>query len=78
MRKLIGILVGIAGFIVAAYVGVYLMLVGGLIQIVEAVKLEDIPADQIAIGAARIIFTGLVFWIVFIAFGFIASLIAGD
>lgn len=57
MKKIIGILVAIAGIILGIYVGVWLMFVGGIIQIVNSIN----PANGlgIALGILRIVFCGI-------------------
>jgi uncharacterized metal-binding protein len=57
----------VLGAIAAAlYVGVWLMLIGGIVQVVEAVKTTPVPAMEIAVGAVRVLgaaFVGvLTFW----------------
>lgn len=48
MKRIIGTVLILAGLTVGAYVGLYLCFVGGIVQIVEAVKAPDIPAMSIA------------------------------
>ena len=57
MKQIIGILVAIAGIILGIYVGVWLMFVGGIIQIVNSIN----PANGlgIALGILRIAFCGI-------------------
>lgn len=55
MGKVIGILMMVAGVALGLYVGVYLMLVGGILQIVAAVK-GGFIASGIAWGVVKIVF----------------------
>lgn len=52
--KILGILFIIAGIALGAYLGIYLMLFGGIMQVVNA--LDPLNAKEIAIGAIRILF----------------------
>ena len=54
MKKVLGVIIIIAGWVLAAYVGIWLMLAGGIIQIINS--LNPVSAVDIAIGAIKIIF----------------------
>jgi len=60
MKIVIGLLLVLAGIAFGAYVGVWLMFIGGIIQVVEALKSTPIESLGIAIGAARILFASFV------------------
>jgi hypothetical protein len=64
MSKVIGVVVTIIGFLAALYVGLYVMFIGGIIQVVDAVKDDPIPAGSLAWGIARIVFASLVGWLI--------------
>lgn len=57
MKQIIGILIAIAGIALGLYIGVWLMFVGGIIQIVNSIN----PANGlgIALGILRIVFCGI-------------------
>jgi len=64
MKKIIGILIAIAVIILGIYVGIWLMLVGGIIQIVNSIN--PINGLGIALGILRIIFCevgGFIAWL---------------
>lgn len=54
MKKIIGILIAIAGIALGIYVGVWLMFVGGIVQIINSIN----PTNGlgIALGIVRIVF----------------------
>lgn len=56
MKRVLGIIIIIASWVLAAYVGIWLMLAGGIIQIINS--LDPVSAIDIAIGAIKIIFSG--------------------
>jgi len=61
MKKVIGILIAIVGIALGIYVGVWLMFVGGIVQIINSIN-----GLGIALGIARIIFCevgGLIAWL---------------
>lgn len=64
MKKIIGILIAIAGIALGIYVGVWLMFIGGIVQIVNSIN----PTNGlgIALGIVRIVFCevgGLIAWL---------------
>ena len=64
MKKIIGILIAIVGIALGIYVGVWLMFVGGIVQIVNSIN--PINGLGIALGKARIVFCevgGLIAWL---------------
>ncbi len=67
---LLGIVLMVAGIILAIYMGVWVMLIGGIVAIVEAVKATPVSAHGIAWGICRVVFAGVVgglsFWLMFL------------
>lgn len=64
MKKVIGILIAIVGIALGIYVGVWLMFVGGIVQIINSIN--PINGLGIDLGIARIIFCevgGLIAWL---------------
>lgn len=59
MKTLTGILLIILGIAIGLYVGVYLMFIGGIVQIVDAVKTTPTDGLGIAWGIIRIMVGGL-------------------
>ncbi|MGW8177499.1 MAG: hypothetical protein ACWGQW_01715 [bacterium] len=53
------------------YVGGWVMFIGGIVQIAEAIKSNPVSGIDIAVGAVRIFGASFVGWAVFIAVGFI-------
>lgn len=54
MKKIIGILIAIAGIALGIYVGVWLMFVGGIVQIVNS--FNPVNGLGIALGIAKVVF----------------------
>ena len=54
MKKIIGILITIIGIILGIYVGIWLMLAGGITQIVNSIN--PVNGLGIAFGIVRIVF----------------------
>ena len=67
---IIGILVCLA-IGLGLYLGFWVMLIGGIVQIAEAVKENPVSGIDIAIGAVRIFGAGFVGWATFMVVAFI-------
>lgn len=64
--SIVGILVIIIGWILAGYVGIWIMLIGGLTQIVESSQMEPVNGVGMAVGLVKVLLceTGMIIgWI---------------
>jgi hypothetical protein len=65
--KVLGILLIIVGAILGIYLGVWVMLIGGIIQFVHGLQADPVSAKDVAFGIARFVLAGvtgvLAFWI---------------
>lgn len=59
ISAILGSLIIIAGIAGGVYVGVWLMFIGGVVQIINAIKATTLVPIDIAIGIAKIMFCGL-------------------
>ena len=59
MSKLIGIILILFGIVLGGFLGLYLCLYGGIVQVINGIK-DSWSAVPIAIGVARILCTNLV------------------
>lgn len=55
MRTFIVIAIIIIGLVLAVYVGLWIMFIGGIVQIIESVKATPVEAMGIAVGFVRVI-----------------------
>ena len=60
MKNGIGITLILLGIALGIYVGLWLMIVGGIIQVVNAFQVDPVSARDIAIGIVRVWLGGLV------------------
>ncbi len=56
MKVIVGFLLIIAGVALGLYVGVWLMLIGGIIQFVDAIKVDPVDTSGVAWGVVRVLF----------------------
>jgi hypothetical protein len=68
MKTLLGVLFIIAGIVGAVYLGVWVMFIGGIVDIIEQVKAPEVSAWAVAGGIAKIIFCELAAIIAWIGF----------
>lgn len=69
----IGILSFFAGIGLGIYVGFWLMFVGGLMEIIEAIKAPVTLASEIGFGVLKIMFAGFTGAVTFYVCAFIAG-----
>lgn len=67
MSKLIAGLLVLAGVVGGLYVGIWVCLIGGILDVIEAVKANPTNTGQLIWGLVKAIFSetfgGIVFWI---------------
>jgi hypothetical protein len=73
LSLIFGILLFIAAILGGLYVGLWLCLVGGIVQIIEGAKATPISSMDIALGVLRFFCTALAGWGTFI----LGALISG-
>lgn len=60
------ILVGIALIAGGIYVGIWTMLIGGIVQVIDAAKLTPTDSHGVAIGVAKALFCSVPIWLGFV------------
>lgn len=58
MRNVLGFALVVGGVALGVYVGLWVCFIGGIVQIVDAVKATPTEGLDIAIGIAKIVFAG--------------------
>lgn len=76
MRQVIGVLVILAGIAFGLYAGLWWAFIGGIVDVVEAVKASPVDAAGVAFGIAKVFFAGLIGWATFAFVAFIGFAIA--
>lgn len=59
-REWLGILMIFTGAALGLYVGIWVCLIGGIVDIIEAIKATETEAMAVAIGVVKIVFAGAV------------------
>lgn len=78
MKILLGIILTLAGVALGIYVGFWLLFVGGIVTIINAINADPVNATSVAWGVIKIIFAsaagGLSFWVLALpGLGFISA-----
>ena len=60
MNKIIGALIIVIGVFAGLYVGIWVLFIGGIIQVIEAIRATELLAMPIALGIARVLFASFV------------------
>ena len=60
MKQVIGIILMLVGVVVGVYAGLWWAFIGGIVDIIHAVRAPDLVAMDIAIGIAKVIFAGAI------------------
>ena len=70
MKTYIGVAVALLGILLGAWVGIWVMATGGIVQVVEACKAEPVSSIGVAVGVVRFLSSAFVGWLcVGIGFG---------
>jgi uncharacterized membrane protein len=64
MKTLIGIVLIIAGIALGLYLGVWVMFIGGIVDIIDQIKSPELSAMAVAWGVVKIVFAGFIGWLV--------------
>ena len=59
-RSFVGIIMIVFGIALGVYAGLWWAFIGGIIQVVEAVKASPVEAMDLALGIVRIVFAGAI------------------
>ena len=54
MKGIIGILLFALGILLGLYVGIWLCFIGGIVQVIEQIRAENLEPVKVAIGIARV------------------------
>jgi len=63
MKILSGIVLILGGIAFGVYVGFWLMFVGGIIDVINAVKATEIEANEVALGIAKTVFASFLCYV---------------
>ena len=60
MKPAIGVAMIIGGVVFGLWAGLWWAFIGGIVQVVEAVKVDPVSALDIAFGIARVVFASVI------------------
>ena len=59
MREFFGFTLIVLGLVLGIYVGFWLCFIGGIVQVIEAIKQPEINAMSVALGIGRFFLSGI-------------------
>ena len=62
MKVVIGIIMMVCGVFAGLYVGLWVCFIGGIVDVIEQVRADDIQAMAVAIGVAKVLFAAVAGW----------------
>jgi len=65
MRQIIGLLIIILGIFLGLYLGVWVMFIGGVVNVINGIKANPVEAMLIGKGLAKMICANIVGWVSF-------------
>jgi hypothetical protein len=63
MKAVIGIIMIVAGIALGLYAGLWWAFIGGIVDVINEIKADDLSATGVAIGVAKVLFAGFVGYI---------------
>ena len=63
MKAIIGLLLIVAGICLGLYVGLWLCFIGGIMDIINAVRAETLVKATVGWGVVKIMFAGFLGWV---------------
>lgn len=61
--KILGIILILIGACLGFYIGLWVCFIGGIIQVIEQIRVEHLEASIVAWGIAKVIFAGFFGWL---------------
>ena len=62
MKIFLGLLLLVGGIVLGIWLGIFVMFIGGIAQVINAIKASPVDAMGIAIGLAKFFFASVVGW----------------
>lgn len=62
MKNVIGIALILVGIVCGVYAGVWWAFIGGIINVIEAIRADELVASDVAIGVGKVVFSTLIGW----------------
>jgi hypothetical protein len=60
IKIILGLLMVLGGIVLGVYVGGWVCFIGGIVDVINAIKADDIEAIKIAIGVFKFCFAGVI------------------
>lgn len=78
MKQLIGLFIIAVGLALGLYVGVWIMFVGGIVGLIEAIRAPELLTNVVAINIAKIVLCSLGGWSCAMPFYLVGAVLIKD
>lgn len=62
-KLIIGLLLVVGGIASGLYVGLWLCFIGGIVDVIQQIRADELVALTVAIGVAKVLFAGIAGWV---------------
>lgn len=67
VKLIIGLILIVCGIVLGAYVGIWICFVGGIIDVINEIRADELSAVVVAIGVAKVLFANFIGFVAAIA-----------
>jgi len=65
-KDFVGFALCLAAIVVGLYMGIWWAFIGGIVDVINQIKAEEVSAIGVAVGIAKVFFSGLIGWLSFV------------
>ena len=62
-KEIVGLIMMMAGLGLGLYMGIWWAFIGGIVQVLQEIKADEIQALNVAFGIARVVFAAAIGWL---------------
>lgn len=62
MKLILGLILMAAGIALGAWAGIWWAFIGGIVNVIEAIRAPELVAMNVAVGVAKVVFAGPIAW----------------
>ena len=63
MKAIVGLILVCFGVVLGLYAGIWWAFIGGIVDVIKAIRAPELEAMTVAVGVAKVCFAGLIGWL---------------
>ena len=63
MKLILGLILMVGGVALGLWAGIWWAFVGGIVNVIEAIRAPELVAMSVAVGVAKVVCSGLIGWL---------------